>query len=39
MSKRYGITSKSCRVEAAAEDMERKPEDILLWKSRIVLRV
>jgi len=36
MSKRYGITSKSCGEEAVAEDTGRKPEDILLWKSRVL---
>ena len=36
MSKRYGITSKNIGEEAAAEDVGRKREDILLWKSRVL---
>lgn len=36
MSKRYGITSKSCGQEVVPEDIGRKPEDILLWKARVL---
>lgn len=36
MLEKYGTTTKSNGEEAAAGDVETKPEDILLWKSGVL---